>query len=336
MSIVIWGAGAIGATLGAYLLRAGHDILFVDNAVEHVRAINQEGLQIVGPIEEFKVKAKAVTSEQLEGQYEVVLLATKSQHTEQATEMIKPHLKDDGYLVSVQNGLNELIIQKIVGKERTVGAFVNFGADYHGPGLIFFGGRGAVVLGEIDGSKTERLKSLHKIFLDFDANSHITDNLWGYLWGKEAYGAMLFVTALTNESIADALADTKYRELYIQAAQDILLVARQLGIKCKDFNGFVAEAYLPPVDEGAVNESMNALVEFNRKSAKTHSGIWRDLAVRKRPTEVSMYDIITSEGERLGVSMAFTYRWIEMIREIEEGRRALSITNLDELKASLA
>ena len=57
------------------------------------------------------------------------------------------------------------------GKERTVGAFVNFGADYHGPGVIFFGGRGAVVLGEIDGSNTERLQSLHQLFLDFDDNS---------------------------------------------------------------------------------------------------------------------------------------------------------------------
>lgn len=336
MTIIIWGAGAIGGTLGAYLIRAGHDILFVDTAREHVEAMNTNGLKIIGPIEEFTVEAQAVTPDMLQGQHEVVLLCTKAQHTEVATEMIKPHLKDDGYIVSVQNGLNELIIQEIVGKERTVGAFVNFGADYHEAGVIFFGGRGAAVVGEIDGSHTERLQYLHQLFMDFDKNTRSTDDLWGYLWGKEAYGAMLFVTALTNEAIADGLADRYYRDVFIQAAQEVLLVAQALNIKPKGFNGFVPEAFLPPIDQIAINESFDALVEFNRKSAKTHSGIWRDLAVRKRRTEVIMFDVILKEADRLNIDMPVTKHWMRMIHEIEEGQREQSVTNLDELKANLA
>ena len=78
------------------------------------------------------------------------------------------------------------------------------------------------------------------------------------------------------------------------------------------------------------------MVAFNRKSAKTHSGIWRDLAVRKRRTEVVMYDVIISEGKRLGISLPVTGRWIEMIHEIEDGKREQSVANLDELKAVLA
>lgn len=335
MTIVVWGAGAIGGTIGAYLIRAGYDVLLVDKVREHVDAINANGLKITGPIEEFVVQAKAVTPEDVEGIFDIVILATKAQHTQEATEAIKPHLAPHSYILSAQNGLNELIIQEIVGKERTVGSFVNFGADYHAPGEIFFGGRGAVVLGEVDGSITERLKQLHAMLLHFEPNATITDNLWGYLWGKEAYGAMLFVTALTNESIADALADKTYRDLYVVAAREVLTVANRLNVQPKGFNGFIPEAFMPDGDTAKIDESMDAMVAFNRKSAKTHSGIWRDLAVRKRKTEVAMYDTIMSEAHRLNVSTPLTERWITMIHEIEDGKRELSVTNLDELKASL-
>ncbi len=157
MDFLIWGAGAIGGTVGAYLLRAGHGVVFVDQAAEHVAAIQRDGLRITGPIDEFTVQAPAFTPDTLTGEYTTILLCVKAQDTEAATHSLAPYLRDDGCVVSVQNGLNELIIRQIVGVERTVGAFVNFGADYLEPGLILFGGRGAVVVGELDGRTTNRL-----------------------------------------------------------------------------------------------------------------------------------------------------------------------------------
>lgn len=335
MRIVIWGAGAIGGTLGAYLIRNGHDVLFVDVVEEHVAAINQTGLQIVGPVETFHVQAKAVTPHQLDEVCRIILLCTKAQHTREATESLASWLAEDSFVMSVQNGLNELIIQDIIGRERTVGAFVNFGADYLEPGKIFFGGRGTVVIGELDGTITKRLRQMEALFLNFDENTRMTDNLWGYLWGKEAYGAMLFITALTNESIADALADMNYRLLYIRAAQEILQLASRIGVQPRPFNGF-EPAYFLENDTAQMQASLDALVAFNRQSAKTHSGIWRDLAVRKRKTEVAMFDIILSEGDKVNLEMPFTKRWIEMIHEIEDGKREQSLHNLEQLKAEFA
>ncbi len=334
MRIAIWGAGAIGGTLGAYLIRNGHDVLFVDVVEEHVAAINQSGLHISGPVETFSVQAKAVTPEQLDEEYQTILLCTKAQHTRQATESLVGWLAADGFVMSVQNGLNELVIQEIAGRGRTVGAFVNFGADYLGPGSIFFGGRGAVVIGELDGSITKRLRQMEALFLHFDEHTRITDDLWGYLWGKEAYGAMLFITALTHEPIADALADTNYRPLYIRAAQEILHLADKIGVRPRAFNGFEPAAFLAD-DAAKMKASLDSLVAFNRQSAKTHSGIWRDLAVRKRETEAAMFDIILSEGGRANFAMPFTRRWIAMIHEIEDGKREQSLANLDQLKAEL-
>ena len=330
MRIVIWGAGAIGGTLGAYLIRAGHDILFVDVVEAHVNAINRAGLQINGPVDEFRVEAEARLPQQLQERYEAILLCAKSQHTRAATEALAPFLADDGFVMSVQNGLNELIIAEFVGRERTLGAFVNFSADYHGPGEILFGGRGAVVIGELDGTITHRLKRMEAIFRDFDENTLITDNIWGYLWGKEAYGAMLFVSALTHQSIVEALADSRFRHVYIRAAQEILVLAEALGIEAYGFNGFEPAAFLAD-DRDRISQSLDTLVEFNKLSAKTHSGIWRDLAVRKRKTEVVMYEPLLAQADAVGLNLPLTHRWIEMIHEIEDGHREQALANLEEL-----
>ena len=335
MRIVIWGAGAIGGTLGAYLIRAGHDILFVDIVEEHVNAINQSGLIIKGPVDEFAVPAEAILPDRLSGKHAAILLCTKSQHTRAATETLAPFLADDGFVMSVQNGLNELIIEKIVSRERTLGAFVNFSADYHAPGEILYGGRGAVVIGELDGDISPRIKRMESIFRDFDEDTLVTDNIWGYLWGKEAYGAMLFVSALTHQSIAEALSDARYRHLYIRAAREILQLADRLGIEAYGFNGFEPAAFLAD-DRENINRSLDTLVAFNKLSAKTHSGIWRDLAVRKRETEATMYQPILSQAESIGFDLPLTRRWIQMIGEIEDGARAQSLANLDELNTEFA
>ncbi len=334
MPILIWGAGAIGGTLGAYLLRAGHDIMFVDVVAEHVAKINQSGLEIMGPVDEFTVDAKAALPNHLRGKYQIILLCVKAQHTKTATETLAKHLADDGYIMSVQNGLNELIIREIVGSERTMGAFINFSADYHAPGKILFGGRGAVVLGELDGAISPRLVQIGSAIRDFDPDTILSDNLWGYLWGKEAYGAMLFVSALTNEAIADALSAPDYRALYMRAAQEILELSERIGVQARGFNGFEPAAFLAN-DLDRMNHSLDTLVAFNRLSAKTHSGIWRDLAVRKRQTEVVMYEPILAQGEKIGMDLPLTRRWIAMIQEIEAGSRTQSIANLDELKAEM-
>jgi len=332
MRIVIWGAGAIGGTLGAYFIQAGHDVMFVDVAEDHVQAINRAGLKIKGPIDEFSVEAEARLPRQLQGQFEAILLCTKSQHTRAATEALSACLAADGFVMSVQNGLNELIISQVIGRERTLGAFVNFSADYHAPGEILFGGRGAVVIGELDGVISNRLNRMRALFRSFDENTLITDNIWGYLWGKEAYGAMLFVSALTHQPIAEALADSRYRGLYIRAAQEILSLAERLGIEAYGFNGFEPAAFLAG-DLDAIHRSLDTLVEFNKLSAKTHSGIWRDLAVRKRETEVVMVEPILAEAAAIDLDLPLTRRWIEMIREIETGQREQTLTNLDELHA---
>ena len=337
MRFLIWGAGAIGGTMGAWLARAGHDITFVDTVADHVTAIRERGLRITGPIDEFTVRAPAFVPGELHGTWDTVMLATKAHHTEAATRALLPHLAPDGCVVSVQNGLNELAIAAIAGAERTVGAFVNFGADYLEPGVIHHGGRGAVVVGEIDGRETARARAIRDAWRDFDERARLTPNIWGFLWGKEAYGAMLFATALSGASIADALAEPRWRPVYVSLAREILAVAAARGVTCEAFDGFDPNAWLPDAPAGAAEASLDALVAHNRRSAKTHSGIWRDLAVRKRPTEVdAQLGIVVRLGGEAGIPTPRVFALVALVHLVEQGTLPLSPATLDRLAAPLA
>jgi len=330
--ILVWGAGAIGGSVGAWLRRAGHDVTFVDVVAEHVAAIRANGLQITGPVEQFSVTAPAYTPDDVSGIWQHIFLAVKAQHTEAATRALTPHLAQDGYVLSLQNGLNELIIQRIIGRDRTIGAFINFGADWMAPGEIMFGNRGAVVLGELDGAMTPRLEALHAVMREFEPDAITTPDIWSYLWGKLGYGAMLFAQALGQKGIADCLARAELLLLWRRLGEEAIIVARAEGVEPRGFNGYDIAAFVPGASEEAARQSVAAMVSFNSTSAKTHSGVWRDLAIRKRRTEVDVQIAPIAEiGERHGIDCRTTRRLVTMIHEVEEGRRPMTDDNLLEL-----
>ena len=335
--ILIWGAGAIGGTLGAAFLRAGHKVTFVDNVAAHVAAINANGLRIEGPIFQDVVHAPASMPAEVTGQYDHIFLCVKAQHTEAAAMALAPLLAPNGMVVSAQNGLNELIIARVVGASRTIGCFVNFGADYLEPGVVHYSGHGAVVVGELDGATTPRLTALHAMMLQFEPKAVLTGNIWGYLWGKLVYGALLFGTALTNDSIADVLANPDARGVLTRLGQEIGLVADAEGFRTEAFDGFDPAAFRPGAPQTLIDTSFNDMVVHNRKSAKSHSGIWRDLAVRKRKTEVlAQLGPITEVAAKHAIPVPLTARLITLIQDIENGTRELSLANLQVLEEAVS
>jgi 2-dehydropantoate 2-reductase len=320
----VFGAGAIGGTVGAHMVRGGERVLFVDKDVDHVRAMRERGLTIRGFAGTFTVPVEATTPAQLPDRLDTVLLATKAPATEGAVTSFADRLAEDGCVVSLQNGLNEVTISRIVGKHRTIGAFVNFSADYLEPGLIHFGGPGTFVVGEPDGVMTSRLQELQRALSSW-GDVRVTDNIWGYLWGKQAYGAMLFATALTNDSMADAI--DGHREVMVALAREVLNVAAALGVKPLGFDGF---------EPDAVEDSLDGLIAVRRKDEKTHSGVWRDLAVRKRRTEVDAhFQPIIADASRLGLEVPVLRAMVEMIHQIEDAERTFSGENLEELRGSM-
>ena len=334
-TILIWGAGAIGGTLGAYFARAGEDVLLVDIVEPHVDAVNQQGLEIEGPVEAFTQKMRAVTPSGVQGKYKRIILAVKAHHTLDAVRALKPHLADDGSVLSAQNGLNEIVIAQEIGQQRTVGCFVNFGADWLEPGRILFGNRAIVALGELDGVASERAQDYLRLLQIFEPDAVLSPNIWGYLWGKLGYGAILFATALTNASMSDNLASERHFAVFHRLGREVMAVARARGVQPLGFNGFDPAAFMPDAPESLARRSVADMAEFNRHTAKTHSGIWRDLAVRKRKTEVdAQIAIIAPLGLEVGIPTPAIQRLVGLIHDIEEGRREQSWDTLDQMLAT--
>ncbi|MEO6300414.1 MAG: 2-dehydropantoate 2-reductase [Paracoccaceae bacterium] len=327
--VLIWGAGAIGGTLGAAFLRVGHDVSFVDNVPAHVTAINATGLRIDGPIFQDVVHAPAYLPDDVTGQHDLIFLCVKALHTEAAAHALAPHLSAEGVVVSAQNGLNEIALSRILGTTRVIGCFVNFGADYLEPGVVHYSGHGAAVIGELDGADTPRIQALLGLMQDFDPRAKLTPNIWGYLWGKMIYGALLFGTALTNDGIADVLENPSARAVLTRLGQEVGRVAAAQNVQTEGFDGFDPAAFAPDASTILIDASFADMVAHNRKSAKSHSGIWRDLAIRKRQTEVvAQLGPIVAAGQAAGVPVALTARLIDLIQDIEAGRRGLVMENL--------
>ncbi|MDZ5471317.1 2-dehydropantoate 2-reductase [Bacillus sp. 31A1R] len=338
MEITIVGAGAIGGVLGAYLTLNGENVLLCDIAENHVQKINQEGIKIEGPVEVLTVDCKAMTPKELVGRgkpLEMVLLAVKAHHTKTAIEQLRPLLKKETVVVSVQNGLCEKQISRLIGAENTIGCFVNFSADYLEPGRILYGGISSLYIGELDGSVTDRLKNLHKRLLAWGP-AQITNNIWGYLWGKMSYAGLLYATALVDETMAGVVRQLDLRETLMELCSEILAVAEAEGVHPLGFDDWEPGLVYPREarDDGRLNKQLEKLAVRMASNKKTKSGIWRDLAVRKRKTEIEEQLVpIVEMGKEHGIAMPLTENLIQQILEIETGARQMDWGNLYELKA---
>jgi 2-dehydropantoate 2-reductase len=323
--VLVWGGGAIGGTIAAYWARAGVPVLMVDVVAEHVEACRTTGLRIEGSIDNFTVRVPAATPAELRGTYSRIVLAVKAMATESAVDALAPHLAGEGYVLSAQNGLNELAIAQALGARRTMGCFVNFGADWLEPGRILYGGRGEVVVGEIDGAPRRRTAAMHELLKLFEPNAVLTDNIWGYLWGKLGFAAMLFATSLNNDGMDNNFADPKRFPVFDTLGREVMAVAQARGVQPLPFTGFDPAAFMEGAPESAAQACIAVLSQRRRNSAKKHSGFWRDLAVRKRKTEIDpLMGKLVELARESHVPTPALDTLIGLVHDVEQGRRELS------------
>jgi 2-dehydropantoate 2-reductase len=263
----------------------------------------------------------------------------KSQHTAEALRELAPRLAAAGVIVSLQNGLSEEQIAERVGARRTIGCLVNWAADWLAPGRILHGGPGAFVLGELDGRITPRVEALARM-LDVVEPTRVTDNVLGYKWAKLVYAALLFATAVVDAHVYEVVERSEgVQRALAGLVGEGLAVADKAGIRIDAFDEFDPGWYRAALagDAGARARAMATTAAHYRASAKSKTGVWRDLAVRRRKTEVDgLLGTLVRKGEALGVPMPLTRRLIEIIHDLEDGRRGMDWSNLDPLVAIAA
>jgi 2-dehydropantoate 2-reductase len=323
----IVGAGAIGGTLAVHLHLAGAEVQLVDADPAHVAAVREHGLRIEQPGSTLSAQLPITTPDDAPAELGAVLLAVKAQATDAVAAWIAPRLAADGWVASLQNGLNEATIAKHVGPERTVAAFVDLFADVIGPGVVKDGGIGAIALGEFEGGVSDRVRTLAHDLRHW-GEPIVTDNVDGFLWSKLGFGAMLVATALADADMGDLI--DRHRTGMHALVREVLTVATREGMELESFDAFVPGQYLAA--DAEADAATDGLVAWLATQTKKRSGIWRDIAVRGRRTEVpTQYLPVVDAGERHGVPTPLTAWLIDAIVRLETGQIAMDEAHLDEL-----
>lgn len=315
------GGGAIGGTLAAHLALAGHPVQIVDTDESHVAAIRHQGLTIESPTGAVRTPVPAFTPADGPNELGPVLLAVKSQATESAMEWIAPRLRADGYVASMQNGLNEATIAEHIGAERTMIAFVDLFADLLEPGVIKDGGIGTIALGEYSGAASTRVEDL-AADLSHWGSPIVSDNVSGFLWSKLAFGAMLTASSFIDDDMSTVISEN--RSPMLGLAREVFAISDALELRLESFDAFAPDDYREDAPTSTTDTAFDCLSEWLDGQTKTRSGIWRDINVRKRPTEVpSHYVPVLRIAESRGIAVPKLHAMIEVIGELERDETSM-------------
>jgi ketopantoate reductase len=265
------------------------------------------------------------------GLIETLILAVKTLHTEEALRPLVPRLAPNGWVISMQNGLEVGKIAALVGESRTADAFLSFGGYYERPGRVVYSGPGTLKVGELDGRLTSRITALARVLSDFHP-AEATANIRGHKWGKLLLGLVYFATAMVDEDVVDLLDDMSVRRALSALVAEGLAVADALGVAVQPVDGFDPRSLRGGESESpAARATWDAHQAYWRRGVTKRTGIWRDLAIRKRRTEAGpILGAYLAEAARAGRPVPRAQAMLDRYPALEAGA-ARDRANLDAL-----
>ncbi|MCC6533492.1 MAG: 2-dehydropantoate 2-reductase [Burkholderiales bacterium] len=306
-AIAIVGTGAIGASVGADLTRAGHDVTLLDQWPAHVEAMRSRGLRVVMSDDDFVAPVRAYhlcDLARIDPAFDIVMLAPKSYDTRWMAQLIAPYLKSDGVVVGLQNGMNDDAIAAIAGCGRTAGCVVELSAEVFTPGVVmrnttrqatWFG------FGEYDGAITPRLREIESL-MRCTAKVSLTANIAGAKWTKLVNSSMILsVFGMLGLQSWQATDIPEVFKLCIQVGRETMAVGAALGLTLEPIFGFTAEQMLGSTDE-TVEKLLRAVLGHLGPNARKARGVVLQDYLRGRRTEVDcLTGVVVAKGQAVNV-----------------------------------
>ena len=334
--IVFVGAGAVGGYVSGHMTRAGHDVTIIDPWPEHVESMRAKGLQLSGvtEAERHSIKVKALHVCEVQGlikerPFDIAFICVKSYDTEWATLLIRQYLAPDGFIVSLQNCINEERIAQHVGWGRTVGCIASLIAvELYEPGRIKrtvpMGGDRHMVfrVGEPHGRVTRRVEEVAEILRSVDS-SKVTTNLWGERWSKLVINSMRnglsAATGLFGNQ-RDAMEGPRW--VSIRLGSEAVRVGQVLGFQLERMLGMEPEV-LARAGEGhadALTEITNVLMEGAKKrSDDQRPSMAQDIAKGRRTETDFINGFVAERGAGIGVPAPLHAKMNEAVKRVERG-----------------
>src|SRR6201987_161820 len=335
--IAIVGAGAVGGYAGAHMVQAGEDVTFIDPWPEHVEHMRKHGLRVTHArdVPEFTVPVRALhvtDAQQLskEKPVDIAFVCMKSYDTAWATMMIRQYLAPGGFVVSLQNCMNEETIACVVGWGRTVGAIASaITVELCEPGHVrrASGKRGAAHtvfrVGEVHGLISERAREVCRLLALADS-AKVTQNLWGERWTKLVVNAMAKgLSACTGLLSRDVLLDDGLRHFSARLGSEAIRVGQALGYQLEAIHD-VAPELIARAGEGDVKAKAEygdrRLAEVRRPDGGAHRPSMGQDMVKGRRTEIEFLNgFIVDKGQEIGVSTHANAALTDIVRRVEKG-----------------
>ncbi|MBL4720982.1 MAG: 2-dehydropantoate 2-reductase [Alphaproteobacteria bacterium] len=334
--IAMVGSGAVGGYVGGYLAHHGADVTFIDTWPEHVETMNRDGLKLRGvtEAENIDVKVRAVhvcevQNLQKEGPFDIAFVSVKSYETQFATALIKGYLAEHGFVVSLQNAINEERIAEVVGWHRTTGCIAStISCALEAPGLVRrhvpLRGDSYTVFraGEVHGRVTQRIQEVADMLSVIDS-AKVTSNLWGERWSKlvinSSHNGLSAATGLGGNGMTR---DDNIRKISIRMAAETIQVAQALGFTIEDRKGISADQWVAAGTGDAAQmktiEDMNLAETKNRKDGAMPS-MGQDM-VKARKTEIDAINgFVVEKGREMGIATPLNEKIVSLVRKCERG-----------------
>jgi 2-dehydropantoate 2-reductase len=332
--IAVVGAGAIGGISAAFIKKAGWDPVLVCKHQQTADISASPGIHVSGTRGDHTVALKAVQHiSDLSGPQDVALLATKANDCQEAARALLPFLKSESLVVSLQNGICEDALAEIIGRERLVGCVVGWGATHRGPAELEATSEGEFVIGTIDHKPDDRLASIRQL-LDAVYPTRISDNIMGELYAKLIINACInSLGVIGGVKLGRLLANQKARHIIFELMHEAMSVAEAMQINVAPAGGGKLDYYKLLAGKGMQADLKRYLTIriIGFKYRKIKSSSWQSLE-RGRRTEIDYLNgYICEKGKAFGVTTPLNEAVRTMVVEIENGKRPMSLKNLDEL-----
>ncbi len=335
--IAIVGAGAVGGYTGAHMVQAGEEVIFIDPWPEHVETMRAKGLRISHLTgEEFTVPVRALHLTDVQGlskerPVDIAFVCMKSYDTAWATRFIAQYLGPDGYVVSLQNCMNEATVASVVGWGRTLGCIASsITVDLCEPGHVRRAagksrGKGHTVyrVGEVHGRITPRASEVCRL-VDTADGAMVTPNLWGERWSKLVTNVMgNGLSACTGMISRDVVANEATRRFSARLGSEAIRVGHALGYALEEILHLDPEviARAGEGDPDAVRAyDEHRLAETRKPGGGEHRPSMGQDMVKGRRTEIEfMNGLVADKGAEIGIPTPANTALTDIVKRVEKG-----------------
>lgn len=303
MRVLVVGGGAIGGIIAALM---DADVTVLDANEAHVAALRSPGL-IIGDAPPVVLDAVA-SVEELDGSFDLALVAVKSPLHEVA---LRPLVERGGIgaFCSIGNGLIQDRMEGIVGRGNLLACVVEWGGSNVGPGKLVRDSLGGHIIGELDGSVSERAQALAAA-LQPVGETRVTDNVRGMIWSK-----LLINSTFTGLSAVSGLryggAAAEGRDAVFALWAEGVAVADAQGLELVEIHGVDPHAF----DGAALDRMMEHM-------ANVRPSMLQDLDAG-RETEVDVVNGgVVSKAREFGIATPCNDAVVEVVHSIERGERS--------------